>query len=160
SGSANISRRDGDNKVTFDAAGAFARSELRIAVDTNMNGTIGPNEVVRDTQTTTKNWYTKLRYDRFFAGANSAFVSPRIGPDEPAGKELFGGFQLGYSRQLYTDDVHEVVGEIGYDFTSESYVAATPTLAIHSLRAALGYNAKLSKDTAFLAQLESLFNLN
>lgn len=160
SGSANISRKDGDNKFTLDAAGAFARSELLIAVDSNGNGTIGPDEIIRETQTTTKNWNTKLRYDRFFGDANSAFLAGRIGADEPAGKNLFGGFQLGYSRRLYKDDVHEVIGEIGYDFSYESYAAATPSLAIHSLRAFAGYNAKLTKDTAFLANVEALFNVN
>ena len=160
SGSTSISRKDGDNKISFDAAGAFARSELLIAVDTNGNGTIGPDEIIRETQTTTKNWNTKLRYDRYFGAANSAFIAGRIGADEPAGKNLFGGFQLGYSRQLYKDDVHEVIGELGYDFSYESYAAATPSLAIHSLRAFAGYNAKLTKDTAFLANVEALFNLN
>jgi len=161
SGSALISRRDGDDKFTLEGAGAFARSEVLIAVDQNGNGTIGPDEVMRDTQTTTKNWNAKLRYDRFFAGANSAFLSARIGADEPAGKKLFGGGQVGLSRQLYKDDVHEIVSEIGYDFTYESYVAEnTQNLAIHSARAFLGYNAKLSADTGFLVNVEALFNLN
>jgi hypothetical protein len=161
SGSALISRRDGDDKLTLEGSGAFARSELRIAIDQNGNGTVGPDEVTRDSQTTTKNWLAKLRYDRFFAGANSAFLSGRLGADEPAGKTLYGGGQIGYSRQLFKNDVHEIISEIGYDLTYESYVSPdAPNLAIHSARVFLGYNAKLSDDTGFLANIEALFNLN
>jgi len=160
SGSAHVSRRDGDDKLTFDGAGAFARSEVLLAIDSNGNGTIGPDEITRDTQTTTRNWNFKLRYDRYFAGPNSAFLSGRIGADEPAGKQLYGGGQIGYSRELYKDDVHEIVAEIGYDFTYESYVGKTDNLAIHSARLYAGYNAKLSPDTSFLADAEALFNLN
>ena len=159
SGSALISRRDGDDKLTLEASGAFARSEVLVGTDTNGNGTV--DEIMRDTQTTAKNWTAKLRYDRFFAGANSVFLSGRLGADEPAGKTLYGGGQIGYSRQLFKDDVHEIISEIGYDFTYESYVSpSAPNLAIHSARVFLGYNAKLSDDTGFLANIELLFNLN
>ncbi len=161
SGSALASRRKGDDKLTLEAAGAFARSEVLIAFDLNGNGMIGADEIARDTQTTTRNWTAKLRYDRFFGGATSVYLSARLGGDEPAGKNLFGGGQVGLSRELVKDDMHEIVSELGYDFTYESYVAVNaPNLAIHSARAFLGYNAKLSADTGFLVNVEALFNLN
>jgi hypothetical protein len=160
SGSALLSRRDGDNKLSLEGSGAFARSEVQIAIDRDGSMTVGPDEIERDTQTTAKNWTAKMRYDRFF-GANSLFVSGRLGADQPAGKTLYGGGQVGYSRQVYKDDIHEIVSEIGYDFTYESYVSANAdNLAIHSARVFLGYNAKLSADTGFLANIEALFNLN
>jgi hypothetical protein len=103
----------------------------------------------------------KLRYDRFFTQHNSAYLSARLGGDEPAGKELFGGGQIGYSRQLVKDERHEVVAEAGYDFTYEAYVSdAVEDLAIHSARLYAGWTAKLSEVTGFLANAEVLLNLN
>jgi hypothetical protein len=161
SASAALSRKEGDNKLSFDGATAFAQSEVRVASDLNGNGTIGPDEISRDSQTTTKNWQAKVRYDRFFETVNSAWVAARIGADEPAGKTLFGGFQVGYLRQLIKDKVNELNAEIGYDLTYESYVApGTSDLAIHSARLFLGYAGKLSDDTGLLASVEALFNLN
>src|SRR5262245_9851253 len=74
SGSLTASRRSGDNKLSADVAGAYARSEVRSFVDSNMNGTVGPGEIVRDEATTTKNWALKLRYDRFFTSHDSAYL--------------------------------------------------------------------------------------
>src|SRR5689334_386021 len=38
------SRKAGDNKLSIDAGGAYARSRIFIADDANMNGTIGEDE--------------------------------------------------------------------------------------------------------------------
>ena len=116
-----VSRKDGDNKLSFDGAFTYARAQILLANDVNMNGVVdGPNEIDRAAHETANNWLLKLRYDRFFAESNSAFLSARVGRDEPAGKDLIAGGQAGYSRRLYKDDVHELVGEIGYDFTYEA----------------------------------------
>lgn len=154
------SRKEGDNKFSVDGAAAYARSEVRTFADTNMNGTIGPGEITRDESTTTKNWNLKLRYDRFFTAHDSAYVAGRIGADEIAGKELTGGGQIGYSRILFKNDVHELTAEAGYDFSYESYVADVDALAIHSARFYAGYTAKVSDVTGFLANAELLLNLN
>jgi hypothetical protein len=161
SGGALLSRKDTDNKFSLEGGFAFARSSVLVFSDTNMNGTIGPGEINRVDSTTAKNWMLKLRYDRFFEDVNSIFVAAKIGADEPAGKSLYGGGQIGYSRQLYKDDSNELVAEAGYDLTAQSFVAPnTDTLVIHSARLFVGYNGKLSADTGFLASVEGLFNLN
>src|SRR6185436_671606 len=98
--------------------------EILVASDANMNGTIGASEITSSDAVTTKNWNVKLRYDRFFTAKDSAYLAARIGADEPAGKKLTGGGQIGYSRLLFKDDKHELAAEAGYDFTYESYVAA------------------------------------
>jgi hypothetical protein len=155
------SRKAGDNKLSLDAAAAYARSEVRSFTDANMNGTIGPGELTRTESTTTENWNVKLRYDRFFSAYDSGYVSARVGADEIAGKELVGGGQIGYARILFKDDKHELSAEAGYDFSYESYVSeAVDALAIHSARFFTGYNAKLSEVTGFLANAELLLNLN
>jgi putative salt-induced outer membrane protein YdiY len=161
SGSAAASRKAGDDKLGLEAAGAYARSDVLVFTDKDMSGTIGPGEIDRETQTTAKNWLVKLRYDRFFAEKNSGYLAGKVGADEPAGKTLYGGGQIGYSRQLYKDEQHEVLAEIGYDFSYESYVAPnTKNQAIHSARLFAGYTGKLTEDTGLLANVEALFNLN
>ena len=83
--------------------------------------------------------------------------------DEPAGKRVFGGGQIGYSRQLYKSDRNELLAELGYDFSFVVFAkddAVPHEIFIHSLRAFLGYNLTLSKDTALNTGLEGLFNLN
>ena len=79
---------------------------------------IGRNEV-----TTTNNWQTKARYDRFFTANNAGYASGQAAADRIAGKSFAGGGQIGYSRQLYKSDVHLCVSELGYDYSYERYVA-------------------------------------
>ena len=75
--------------------------------------------------TTTNNWLTKARYDRFFTANNAGYASaPGGAPIAIAGKSFAGGGQIGYSRQLIKNDVHLCVSELGYDYSYERYVAA------------------------------------
>jgi hypothetical protein len=161
SGSITASRKAGNNKLGLETAAAYARSRVLIASDADGNGTIGPAEIQRTSLTSAENWSAKLRYDRFFTEHNSAYLSARIGADQPAGKELFGGGQIGYSRQIVKTERHEVVGEGGYDFTYEAYVAdSAEDLAIHSARIYAGWTAKVTETTGFLLNAELLLNLN
>lgn len=156
------SRRAGDNKFQFEAAGAYARSSALFPGDTNMNGMID-NQAEIDTLiiVSAKTLGAKARYDRFFTEHNSVFAAARVATDELAGKDLVFGGQLGYSRQLYKSAKHELVAEGGYDFAYENYVDdAVDELAIHSLRLFAGYTGTLTKDTGVFASVESLFNLN
>lgn len=159
SGVAKGSRKAGLNKLQLEGGGAFARSTLRIASDDNMNGMIDDSEIDQVTQTTNQRWYGTARYDRFLTVHNSLYVKALIESDEPAGKELVLGGQVGYSRLLFKNDIHEVTGEGGYDYSHEDLVSG-PAVSIHSLRLYAGYTGKLSKDTAFAAEVEALFNLN
>jgi hypothetical protein len=161
SAGATASRKAGDNKLSAEAAAAYARSEIRSFTDANMNNTVGPGEISRLEDTTTKNWNLKLRYDRFFTPSDAGYVSARVGADEIAGKEIVGGGQIGYSRTVFKNETHEILAEAGYDFSHEGYVAETvDALNIHSARIFAGYTAKLSDVTGFLANAELLLNLN
>ncbi len=99
------------------------------------------------------------RYDRYLSAANALYGAAGLLADEPAGKELVGNGQVGYSRQVYQDSVHLAVAEIGYDLTYEDQVAGEG-VAIHSLRGFAGYTAKLSPDTGVELSVEVLSNLN
>ncbi|HKE13726.1 MAG TPA: DUF481 domain-containing protein [Kofleriaceae bacterium] len=153
------SRKASRNKFTLEGAAAYARSRLLLATDANGNGTIEPGEISRPSQTTTRSWLARGRYDRYLTAANALYGAASIGADEPAGKQLVGGGQVGYSRQVFRDGVHLLVAEAGYDYTYEDQVLGDG-VSIHSLRVFAGYTAKLSADTGFEVSAEELSNLN
>jgi hypothetical protein len=158
-GSASASRKANRNKFALDAGAAYSRSSIYLALDQNANGTIERNEITRPSQTTTRMWSTKGRYDRYLTDDDALYAALGFAGDEPAGKELVANGQLGYSRQVYQDAVHLVLAEAGYDYTHEELVAGTDN-DIHSLRAFAGYGGKLSPDTGVDASVEGLFNVN
>jgi len=165
SGAAMGMRHDGWNKLQLDVSGAYARSTVISATDGSAtgtaNGTIEANEIRRDTTTSTALWNVKLRYDRFLSANNSLYAAGVAWGNEPAGKKVVGGVQAGYSRQLYKNEMHLVVAEIGYDYSFERLLAGTKLdFHLHSLRAYFGYNLSVTKDTAFLFDVEYLGNLN
>ncbi len=162
SGNVNVTRTAGLNKLSLEAGGAYARSSIFTLADSNGDGDVDSDaELDRDGQTTTKMWYAKGRYDRFFSKYDSVWVAGLIASDEPAGKEYYGGGQIGYSRLLLKDDMQSLTAELGYDYTFEDYIpASAETLHIHSARAYLGYEAKLSEDTSVKLSAEGLVNLN
>ena len=161
------SRKEGCNKLAIAAAIAYARSSILVAQDANGNGVIdgsGTNvddsaEVTRETQTTAQAWLVTARYDRFLSKVDSLFALGKVGADAPAGKDLYGGGQLGYARLLLKDETHALSGEAGYDFTYER-LDNDESSSIHSARVFAGYAGKLSGDTGVTADIEALFNLN
>jgi hypothetical protein len=163
SGGATISRFDGKNRLLLDLGGAFARSKLLAATDANGNGVIDPGEISETSKVTAQSWMAKFRYDRFFSENNAGYVAVLAASDEPAGKAVVVGGQAGYSRHLYQTKRHDLVAELGYDFSFVDYAAdnAMPkSVSIHSLRAFAGYNVSLTADTTIAASIESLFNAN
>ncbi|MEZ4367013.1 MAG: DUF481 domain-containing protein [Kofleriaceae bacterium] len=154
------SRKTGKNKLEVSGSGALARSGVRVAVDTNGNGTISESEITTDTLTTAETIEGKLRYDRYLTDANSLFVAALGKRDVPAGKAFSGGAQLGYSRQLKKTDEHEAVAELGGDYTYEDLVAPGDPLSIISARGFVGYKGKMSENATLEASAEALANIN
>ena len=159
SAAAKASRKAGFNKVQFEAGGAFARSSVLAASDANSDGVIDAGEIDTITSTTSKSWAVKGRYDRFLTEANSLYAAALAAGDQPAGKNLVMGGQVGYSRRLFKNAKHELLGEVGYDFSYEDLVVGDP-VSIHSVRLFSGYTGVLSSDTALEGSLEALFNVN
>jgi hypothetical protein len=162
SAGSNATRTDRRNKLRLDATATYVRSELFLAIDQNGDGLIQEDEITREQQTTAQAWEIKGRYDRFLTEHNSLYGLGFVSADEPAGKELIGGAQAGYSRQLYKTDKHEVVTEAGYDLTYEKYLteSADDAVIIHSGRGFAGYTTKVSDETQALASVEALVNVN
>ena len=156
-----LSRKEKANKLSFDAGAAYAKSSIFILQDLNGNGTIDNRMELQRVDTTTANqWFAKARYDRFFTEHNSLYISANFSGDEVAGKDLDAGAQVGYSRQLYKDDKHESVAELGIDYMYEKLSASPDAVNIYSARIFLGHTSKLSDSTAVFANFEVLFNLN
>ncbi len=159
-GGAKFARKAGDNKVSGEVSGAFAQTGARVIDDQNGNGLIdNESEIRTETTTSSENLTGKLRYDRFLTTYNSLFIAALASTDEPAGKELVFGGQAGYSRQIYKSEQHELVGEIGVDYSREKLISGDP-LSIFSARGFVGYKGALTATTALDASAEVLMNLN
>ena len=157
--SANALRKDKDNKVELTLVGTYARATIRTAVDANGDGVIDATELDTATATSAENASAKLRYDRYLTPANALYASAQLATDRPAGKDVVGELQAGYSRGLYKDRCQELVGEVGYDFTYVN-LAAGSSSTIHSGRLFGGYKAKVRSTTQVEASLEALLNGN
>jgi len=158
------SRQSGENKISFNAAATYGRSQVLTPVVTDGLNAPTVYDLQRVPATTTNEWKTRGRYDRFVTPNNSVYGLSQLGADKVAGKRLYGGAQVGYSRQLLKNERHTAVVEAGYDFSYESYVqSAGKTLeavAIHSARLFVGELLTLTPDTGINGSLEALFNLN
>ena len=51
--------------------------------------------LVSTTAVSTQYWGVKLRYDRFFSKNNLGYILGQAMGDDPAGKRVFGGGQIG-----------------------------------------------------------------
>jgi hypothetical protein len=159
-----VSRKEGNNKLAFDAGAAYGRSSVLTAVP-DMTVPTQIDSITRTDIETNNNWFTKGRYDRFFTPNNSGYASAQAAGDKVAGKTFFGGGQIGYSRQVYKSEMHLLVAELGYDLSYERYVqnpGSTPhdPVTVHSARLFVGETLTLSKATVITTGVEALFNLN
>jgi hypothetical protein len=157
----NGSRKEGNNKLELEAGMAYGRSKNLVATtdDTGVITSLNRQEV-----TSTNNWATKARYDRFLSENNVVYASTQWAGDKIAGKTLYGGGQVGYSRQLRKDKWNLVLAELGYDFSYERYVQQTDKtidpVTIHSARMLVGETLSLTRETGLTASVEALLNLN
>jgi hypothetical protein len=159
---ANVSRKEGNNKLALEAGAAYGRSNNRFARIDPATPTV--YTIDRQSVVSTNNYFAKGRYDRFFTANNAAYASAQGAADKIAGKTFFGGGQVGYSRQLLKTEMHLAVAELGYDLSYERYIQQTgkvlDPVTIHSARLFLGEALKLSPATGINASIEALFNLN
>lgn len=156
---ASASRKAHGNKFALEGGLAYARSRIFLALDEDASGTIEEDEIAELSQTSTRSWFAKGRYDRYLTEANSLYGSAGLLADRPAGKELIASGQVGYSREVYKDTIHLLLAELGYDYTHEDLVVGDG-VSIHSLRGFVGYAAKLSEETGLDASVEALSNVN
>ena len=154
------SRKHGNNKLELEGGMAYGRSKNLVA---DVDASTTPATVIgvhRNTVVSSNNWAAKGRYDRFLSENNVVYVSSQWGGDRIAGKSLFGGGQVGYSRQLVKDKWNLVVAELGYDFSYERYVQTGDPVTVHSARMLVGETLSLSRETGLTASVEALLNLN
>lgn len=152
------------NKVSVDVVAAYGRANNRVynpaaagdvtVVDSNA-------DISREQVTSTNNALGKARYDRFLSESSAGYALGSLGRDPIAGKDLFGGGQVGYSYRVFKNQQHQVMSELGYDFSYESYVEnKIADVSIHSARLFVGEVWKISESTGLYANAETLLNLN
>jgi hypothetical protein len=160
SGSALLARRAGSDRLSGEASGSLMRSRVDVATESDGVPGIGRGELREVVQTTTAAWAAHLRYDRFFGDHHSVYASGRAEGNEPAGKRLLSGLQLGYSRALPATAQESLWLEAGYDLAHQDFVRSSPTVTIHSARFLAAYQLKLATGATALGALELLTNLN
>lgn len=131
-----------DNELTFTADGAYGRAQ---------NG-------AGDLETNTKNWTTRLRYDRYLSNVFTLFASTFYNQNEPSGFENRYGAAGGYSHFLIKNDASTFKYELGYDYTFEDRVGGVEA-NIHSARAFLQATHKFNENVYVGQDVETLFNL-
>ncbi len=157
--SANVTRKDPDNKLDAVIGGTFARASTLVAADTNGNGVIDEGELNRVNATSAENAAAKVRYDRYLTDLNSLYVAALAAIDKPAQKAFQGGGQVGYSRSIYKAEHAEATAEVGYDLSYLKIVDDGST-TIHSARVFTGFKGQIRSDSQVEASIEALFNLN
>src|SRR5690606_8031822 len=76
SATAKATRRAKMNRFLLEAGGAYARSRIFLAADTNGSGTIdSAEELDEQTVTTTRSWLVRGRYDRFLTDHNALYAT-------------------------------------------------------------------------------------
>lgn len=159
-----VSRKQDGNKFAFDAAAAYGESNVIVPLFEDAANPTTITNLDRRSTTSTDNWASRVRYDRFFTTNNAGYASGLVAADRIAGKALMAGGQIGYSRQLIKNGTHTLVSEIGYDYSNERYVAqpmrTLAPVSIHSLRLFLGETMKLGESSAIAASVEAFLNLN
>jgi hypothetical protein len=170
SGGANISRDDGKNRVALVVDGVYGFSSVLAYSNpaAMMNMLVqSPSDVTSQQTTTAAFLNAKLRYDRFFTPNNSGYIAVLSGFDLPASLQAKAEGQIGYARQLVKSPMHQLSGEIGYDFSYNRLIppAMPPStfetdVYIHSARLFLGYLLTVSTHSTLRASVEALINLN
>jgi hypothetical protein len=159
-GGIRASRRTGNNKLEFEASGAYAKSGIRIIMDRNGNGLIdNESEIITAETITAEMLASRLRYDRFLSEMNSLYTAALASRDTPAGKQFVFGGQLGYSRSLVRNEKRTTVVEVGYDFSREDLSTGSP-VDIHSARGFVGHKDVMSEGVQLDASGELLTNVN
>lgn len=153
------SRRTGSTRISAELRGAYARSQVQIAAESNGIPGIGPSEIRTVAQTTSEAWESRLRLDRYFGGLNSIYAAAAAAGDRPAGKTLQAGGQIGYARALALSQTQGFTVELGYDVAHEAFVAAEPTRTSQSARVFLGHQLTPTERVELRSSVDLLANL-
>ncbi|MGC3997978.1 MAG: DUF481 domain-containing protein [Anaeromyxobacter sp.] len=154
-----VSRREGAWRFLAELRGAYARSRVRVAEESDGLPGIGAGEVRTLSQATTQAWGARLRADRYLGEKNSLYASLAGGGDRPAGTRFLGAAQVGYGRALLLDEVQSLTLELGYDLAHQTFVSGADPSTFHSARAFLGYELAPWDKIVFRISGDGLLNL-
>ena len=90
--SVTASRKEGNNKLAFDGAVAYGRSNVLTPVFGDAANPMTITELDRRTVVSTNLWNAKGRYDRFFTPNNTGFASGLAGADKSRARRSWAAF--------------------------------------------------------------------
>lgn len=108
-----------NNRISGSAAALFGQA----VVDLDGDGILSAEEREQGYKTNQQQGVGFLRYDRFVSKRNSLYALAGVLVDPFAGFASRSHQQIGYSRKLVTNDTTLLVGEIGFDWAQENFVA-------------------------------------
>lgn len=145
------------NKFTFGAGGLFGQS----VADGDGDGVLSNTERDVGYVTNQQQATADVRYDRFFGDKNSVYFLAGALIDPFAGYDSRTHEQIGYSRSFINNDDTTLVGEIGFDWAQENYVAdVDPNYQdIFAARGMVGFKHTFNESVSFQDTLEVYPNL-
>lgn len=129
-----------------------------------------PDDGRAEWEETVGNLRARARYDYFLTRLDAVFAATAFRRDEFAGLDARVQGQLGYLRYVFRGEKHRLWGELGYDATYDDYhpllidpvamtFSADTTQVVHSARAFVGYDNRLTESVTYLGGLEALVNV-
>lgn len=112
-------RKWGMNRISGTASGMFGRA----VADADGDGILSVEERDSGYKTNQQQAVGFLRYDRFLTKKDSLYLLSGVLIDPFAGFASRTHQQIGYSRKLVTNETTLLVGEVGFDWAQENYVA-------------------------------------
>lgn len=141
---------------------ALAGANLGAAIpDTDGDGRVNAKERKAGYTQNVKRYFAEGRYDRFISERSSLYVLGGAFVDPFAGYDLRSHEQIGISRQLVKTEDTLLVGEIGFDWAQENYVAGVdPNYQdIFAGRVLIGFSHTFNEGVSFTDTFELYENV-
>lgn len=150
-----FSFRRSANVLTLDVGWVFGYSSVRADDEVEFP----------DWSETANNLTGRARYDRFLTDDDALFVVARARRDRFAGLDSRLTGQLGYLRNLFSEENHRFWVEVGYDITYDNFFPNSLLVddendrIQHSARLFIGYDNHVSDTFSYLMGLEALMDV-
>lgn len=146
-----------NNRLTANFSGLFGQS----VVDAEGDGILSDEDRARGYVTNQQQLFGVARYDRFVTEKNSFYGLSAILVDRFAGFASRTQQQIGYSRKFIAEEDTSLVGELGFDWAQENYVAGVDPgyQDVFALRFMVGLEHKFNEQVQLRSALEAYPNV-
>lgn len=145
------------NRLSGSGSALYGRS----VIDLDGDGIVSAEERRAGYVTNQKQGVGFFRYDRFFSKRDSFYALSGLLIDPFAGFDSRTHQQLGYSRKLVTNETTLLVGELGFDWAQENYVAGQDPgyQDIFAVRVMVGLEHTFNESVQFKSTFEAFPNV-